>query len=609
MGFFDKYSSKVKEEKKRFLDSYNLGKEIPDFYFSKKILKIFPDINQRDDVYFYLNGTTSEIYEQFLELAETNKQMALQLVNDKITLSEQLFQNIEKLSYPFSYDVLNENVINKLLQFKSSHSLEIYYKLCDFYIKNPKEELLDIANEIKNNDFWSLNINELYDIYSMNNIEKQNKLIYFINNKDINYYLVYKSVVKEYDKEIDYVIKVLEDNKFSPEYIEIYLSPATNRESLAHAIKNNSTGNLTKDKTYKYFEYIDTKFEEIIQGKSNNYLNVEELKKELFLKFTGLSSFEYHNLLELYEKFNYTIPQDLKVLFDLLNKIEMCKDADELINILNNRQPTMSREHFLEMINNLKLAEQSYSAGLYKDLRTGNDIEYKEYNGKQIEYIKFNGTEFNILCHRINASRNANGLPNRNIVDELLVNPANFTDNQTLGSDYLACSLIYEGNLNTFSNGMTGDVLLAFSDLSENRILGTFGSDHGSETRGSGQDKSKGNVITDLHTLDELKSKTFSDTYNEVTISRKENGVKKKPDYMIVIKNGANNQNVGLNENCLRYAAYYNIPILEIDVQRLNYNIDKKNREKKEQLEQLKQTLIEQSSYGVEQTLENSRTI
>lgn len=69
---------------------------MPDFYFSKKIFKIFPDINQRDDIYFYLNETTPEIYEQFLKLAETNKQMALQLVNGKITLSERLNYNIDK---------------------------------------------------------------------------------------------------------------------------------------------------------------------------------------------------------------------------------------------------------------------------------------------------------------------------------------------------------------------------------------------------------------------------------------------------------------------------------------------------------------------------------
>ena len=97
MVFFDKYSSKVKEEKRRFKEGRYIEQEIPDFYFSKKILKIFPDMDQRDDVYFYLNKTTPEIYEKFLKLAKTNKQMALQLVNNKITLSEQLFKNIDKL--------------------------------------------------------------------------------------------------------------------------------------------------------------------------------------------------------------------------------------------------------------------------------------------------------------------------------------------------------------------------------------------------------------------------------------------------------------------------------------------------------------------------------
>lgn len=369
---------------------------------------------------------------------------------------------------------------------------------------------------------------------------------------------------------------------------------------------------LTKDKKYKYFEYIDTKFEEIIQGKSNNYLKVEELKKELFLKITGLSIFEYDNLLKLYERFNYTIPQDLKVLFELLNKIKMCKDVDELINILNNHQPTMSREQFLEKINNLKLVEHTYSDILYKDLRTGNDIEYKEYNGKQIEYIKYNGTEFNILCHRITSSRADSASPNRLLTNELLTNPAIFTNNEIIGADRLSCSLINESNLHTFSTGSSSeDILLGFSDLSENRIIATLTVDGNTNMGGSGKDLSNGEVVTDISikTPDELKSATPSNWYNEVTISRMENGVKKKPDYMIVIKHHANNQNVDLNENCLRYAAYYNIPILEIDEKRLNYNIDKKNGERKEQLEQLKQTLIEQSSHSVEQVLENSRTM
>ena len=90
MGIFDKYSRKTKEEKKRFKDSYYyLTKEIPDFYFSKKILKIFPDINQRDDIYFYLNkiNITPEMYKKLLYLAESNKQMVMQLVNNNIVLT------------------------------------------------------------------------------------------------------------------------------------------------------------------------------------------------------------------------------------------------------------------------------------------------------------------------------------------------------------------------------------------------------------------------------------------------------------------------------------------------------------------------------------------
>ena len=104
-----------------------------------------------------------------------------------------------------------------------------------------------------------------------------------------------------------------------------------------------------------------------------------------------------------------------------------------------------------------------------------------------------------------------------------------------------------EGNIPVLTYG--------FDHVPANSVLKIANGDGGTGADG----KTEGTLIDSVDAIDQLMSAGGVNRYNEVTIKRySENGVPQRPDY-IITRNGK------IDENALKHAKYFNIPIININ--------------------------------------------
>ncbi|MBQ8234398.1 MAG: hypothetical protein IJZ36_02290 [Bacilli bacterium] len=555
----DLFNKKLKLEK-----LYN--QEIPNYIITKKFMKIFKDINLRGKIYnygFQNYEKGEEYFNNFMEFYNINPDLSLYMIDNDIELNK---ENIEVIK-TFGKSVTEYNIetikpnLNELLEYKNKYDNDTFLKILNepsYYLpilkkyNNVNDEII-FGNKIKFNQFTQTLSFVNQDINKLR-IKLLNKVgidLYLKYSEDINYLSNDAlSFVIEYgyiNEIIELNKKIVRNSKTIPIDEFIYI----NIIELAKETNNIDIFN----------KYIDYKINNLLYLKDNK--NNYKLKELIYYKYFGTHRFKCEKQINTLKNKVQNINEDVLSTIKFIEEIAKEKDVNNIIQLISNFKPNMTGLDIQNYIFNLRIYEKEYQQRLYNPINDKSNKKTIEYDGVSITYIESDIVEYEALIHRIDPTRKNDLGPNKM---EVASNPGVF-DGEIIGSDILSLSLLYEFNNSTFGKPENNEnsVLLGFSYLENNNILKTKHNDAGTNMSGSGKDLSK-ELTKDILEPNELKMNTLKNSgrYNEVAISRKEQGKKKKPDYVLVLKNFGEHS-IPLNENTLKYAKYYNIPIVEID--------------------------------------------
>lgn len=369
--------------------------------------------------------------------------------------------------------------------------------------------------------------------------------------------------------------------------------------------------NIIKDKTLKSFLISNINNPQIIkfvQDVSNNLkIKIEEDYKKYFNELQKLSPESDKNIIKLFiiyqlkkmetDEAKYIM---LKALLNLENAKYLkrffleCKndtnDFDaikEQITVAINLIDNTSEKNTLFS----NFAEHYFSEDLFIDYKTAyncirnnqakliksnltniNDLKnltpthytYIDNNGNKIEkeiQVKVIDTpDFQVLIHGI-ANKQENSASNYEIGRMLINNPNIWQENVTKGNPQISTSL-FTGRLNPFGS----DVILGFSTFSNERLISTHLFDAATKMKESQEEENFKLETFSFNSYNGLIN-NLNFKYNEILLKRYNDGTPLLPDYIIIQSNELHNDNHLTNAK--RWAAYYNIPLVIIDKEKI----------------------------------------
>lgn len=303
-------------------------------------------------------------------------------------------------------------------------------------------------------------------------------------------------------------------------------------------------------------------YHKLIFEKSAKQIKTDDLDQKrdaIFLKGFGLT--DYSNLLRgfrqqlkngirriyyLYSEDIHLIENEtLKKLFSFIKSVIECKDKDKLEEIYNNIVPTQLDTYKLESL--LKNEYLKLYNKILLDPKTLTQDESGLYDA---------GVEFNIITTSVGAYHS--------------VKPKNYkTDwnRPSLASPHFCASFIRNDMLGT---AHVHNVLYGFSNMGPNSLTLSGAGDiysHGTSLISKSEESEKyygpENQINN-------SSKNRIHKYNEMDFKRIQNGVKKRPDYILVFKRDGIIDN--LEEARKASTDWDNLPIVVIDINRVLEN-------------------------------------
>ena len=262
----------------------------------------------------------------------------------------------------------------------------------------------------------------------------------------------------------------------------------------------------------------------------------------------------------------YEIENDKTML--MLYEIVNAKTIEEIDAIINKYNVTPEPLQFNERL--IKFQSENMKQNIFSPTSKTN-FEYQD-GVKIIDDSTCDLTKFKMITHVIKNRRN-DGSINGDLSIDLLNNPSLWVDNSVKGSDVLSCSLVSQNDLKLW--GKDNSIVLGFSDLDNPYIYTISSGDSGTPMEGLGVDYSKKNkfakkeLVADL--TNNVNSKFNITQHNEVAFGRKINGEKIKPSYLLSIKNfsGEPDRNVPINDSTIKWAKFYNIPIVVVDGEKI----------------------------------------
>lgn len=572
MSLLDLLNLKLKKEKEFIKVNYP---NIPLSIFDSKFMNTFKDENLRHKIYesYQYSGLQDIIdcHKALMSLAAKDYKLAIYCINDSILLDK---NNIKFLNL-FGKEIVEYNLSfyqlypykEKLIKLKDKLTKEEFSEVC----KNPENyvnlfirEDVNVLNKEfvfgcpKEAEFLLMNPNQPYIkelIYLANNvpyekyIELKEKII-LLNNKgfkDVN-----PSELIAFWKYYDYDITLLEDI-ISLETNNLYVNGFSN---------NLVSSNLKLSEIAKRF--INFKISHAINEKEH----INNVRNLLIEKYSGYSMFEITKILNVLQTSNINLSPQLIDMIALIENIMKIEDIEEMKKMMD-VSSSLSPKEFQNQLGNLKINEKKYTSVLYNPSNDKSNRKEINYNGTQITYIESDVVDFNILVHRIKHDRKDDKvgmLATTDRTNEIIENPSLFVEENSIGSDILSTSLIFPTNMKMFGSN-SDDIVLGFSNLDNGYIIGTSCIDHGSNMEGEGKDYTQAKKLIDVISPEGLQQHSVMNesNYNEVSISRLENGKKKRPDFILVTKNFHYRYNVNLTENTMKWAKEYNIPIVEVD--------------------------------------------
>lgn len=556
----DLFNKKLTEEIKNIFESnYMIDRGSINNYLRDvvKRLKKIKDPNIKSYIYNELGFINSfdgllETLDKFVDLYKSNKEICLYCLSNNMHILKyidtiRLFEE-DILTFNLTdIDLLEQNK-DLIMQYKKKYSKEEMQKIYENFYKYNKILLNPECDKI-NNEFLFEHIEEVEFILKLPNNLK-NALIGKANESSFEEYLNVKG---------------------KAERVASY-----NSEIIDFLIHNNFDDNLIFRvneyfKTHRDYSGLNRRIKEYNDYLIENTKDIYELKDCICYKYYGLNYYETKGQIAFIKKNNIVTNANIENTIKLIEIIDSLNDIESIKSKIG--EFNISGTEVQKFLTEIKFVENMYAKTLYNPENDNSQTMPIEYNGKKVKYIQSDIVDFNMLVSRISYAKGIgrDRCFNTERIGMILNDPSVFTDD-SIGSDILSTSYISEVNLDTFCSGATTrgkDVILGFDLSAESRIITTKSKDAGTNMEGKGYDFSKRGFLNYYLMLPEELKKDIRlleglPVYNEVALSRYENGKKKKPKFLVVIKN-AGKYSVPLNESTLKFATYYDIPIVEID--------------------------------------------
>lgn len=564
-----------------------------------------PDKLKRE---FYSRGLKTDIFKEHPEYAEwfSSTDLSVGLGRNRKGLTDELSN--ESLIYLINicgeYAIDDEFIQylkdNKFKNVDIGQIKEIYI---DYFKKTDRSfAKLDVLNKmgVQNEDTIRLN-NEFLELKKFRPKTQMNnpQLLGGLFSTEVLENFGYETISKLLDFNTNASINLIE---ISNDKSQVELL----KDFIAYLEENNSMNTKVLHYAINSFKDSQDLYKSIILGKNNNTINLENLEEILengneysVTSIEEVNSFTKHRMIKLKDEFesdNQEISQNAlcKILFNksykdsmlLINKFSLDKldvlqnngivteEQSRIINILKmvkdgtlNIDNIESLSDFIDENNiNTTLNQiekqikerygERYNEVLFDENNLDKDVIESEIttpNGKKVKLLDLNNTDFNFIVHKIYAYNRAD------YYSQLIQNPNNW-NGLDKGLSTISTSFISDLNYKTCGEeNLNQQVILGFSNIPVEDYL-AMGNDDLATSHGDRLINPKSKYDTDKYYLPKMMSLMSRHQtgkgagYNEIVLDRN----CAVPSYLIIY-DGV------VNENTLRYAEYFNIPIINID--------------------------------------------
>lgn len=417
------------------------------------------------------------------------------------------------------------------------------------------------------NDEFALNYPyELYNVFDfLIDVKNDNSLIervplsFYINHKDMYFKLFNKLLsncnifnIKSF---IGRAIKKTRDPYFSLllKLLNAKITEFVDAPSIVANIED--TSNL-KEIYRNWSVYCDSYYRDSIYGTDD----IEKCKDILCKKLYNVSFAEMTGRYYYYIISNRTTDLDNKIIY--FEKLIKACTKEEIIQIYEETIDINSelKDTYVSIVKQIDVDSKKSFSDVSK-YQVPQELEVKKINN--VDVYDISEVDFNLIIHNVSA-----GLNNSDLAEVSCLDLSAWSSLSTKGSITISASEISNKYLGHLAVGYQNeqDVIFAFSDIPEEEILFSGIHDISLNTRVDDYSKLSPSDGKGQHFLaNQLLTNCFNN-YNEVVINRfldKTKSEKRIPSYIVCYDS--------INELSLKYAEFFNIPILYIDTKKCAY--------------------------------------
>lgn len=535
--------------------------EFPDYALNKKILKSIRSVEEGVQIIRSLSQCklTPEKYDFMLELYQ----------NDKNAYEKFQIGILDNCDIDEVKDIYSKHT--KLFGVLLSYPWLLKKEVVDFY----GDELL-LANASYLDMLFDIPISEVKPYIDRLKANPKNFSVFFEVMRQIGIHPELKIILDHVDNEnlpsVYTLFKMIQDNALK----RFLIDNMDNLEVIEFCKKiiNNSDGKLSVS-LFDYKEFID------YLKKISPHVDDFILKQFVICKLRDFSDISAVKLIMLkallkqehaldlqasilavdsddviVQKIKKKILEATRLLDEKLSKEELFNnftehyltgdlniDYCEAYNCIRNFNSALLKKN-LTRIDNLKEVRSFQCSGLDKD---GNEVT------KNIPVKVIDDPNFHVLVHGI-GYKDKSVVSNYEIANNLVDNPSLWVNNPEGGNPQISASL-FNGYLQPF----TSEVMLGFSQFSDERLIATYRSDAGTKMKRSQKEILSENKLFCFASYNELE-KPYD--YNEILLQRYKNGKTLLPDYILLQSDQLDDIHLNRAKN---WAAFYDVPIVIID--------------------------------------------
>lgn len=559
---------------------------------------------------FYSRGIKTDIFKEHPEYKEwfTSTDLAIGLGKNRKRLTDEL--NNDSLIYLINICgeyAIDDEFIQYLKdnKFKNVDIIQLKKIYIDYFEKTDRSfAKLDVLNKmgVQNEDTIRLN-NEFLELKKFRPKTQMNnpQLLGGLFSEEIIEKFGYETISKLLDFNTNAAINLIE---ISNDKSQVELL----KDFIVYLEENNSMNTRVLHYAINSFKDSQDLYKSILLSKNNNKINLENLEEILedgneysVTSIEELNNFTKHRMIKLKDEFesdNQEISQNAlcKILFNksykdsmlLIDKFSLDKldvlqhngivteEQSRILNILKMVKDGTLNIDNIEMLSNfidenninitLNQIEkhmkakycQQYNEVLFDEDSPDENVIESEIttpNGKKVRILNLNNTDFNFIVHKIFSY----STDTAKYYSQLIHNPE-YWNGIDGGTSTISTSFISDLSYKVCGDeNLEQQVILGFSNIPEKDFL-LMGNDDIISSHGDRIINPKSEYDTDRYyspkmmTLMTKHQTGKAAGYNEITLDRN----CAIPSYLIAY-DGV------INENTLRYAEYFNIPIINID--------------------------------------------